>query len=130
MPALERQLAPVPSATYAQPGISAATQHWVAQFNVACWVRCRVRPEATLRLLLRWRDGAGKPREVEVDRAVCRQDGALLLSALCEVAASGRIEEMTVWLVSEPACELVVDELFVQRAGAAAAAARPLISAR
>lgn len=127
MPQLERLLAPVPSGTYAQPGL-ANGQKWASEYNVACWVRARSALPATVSLLLRYRDGTGE-REARVDRASCRQEASLLLSGRVVVPATGRIEEMTVWLVSEPACELFVDELYCQRAGAAATA-RPLLAAR
>lgn len=129
MPQFERLLAPVPPATHAQPGI-ANGQKWSSEYNVACWARGRSSEPSTVSLLVRFRDGSGE-RELRVDRTVCRQEASLLLSGRISVQASGRIEEMTVWLVSEPACELFVDELYCQRAGAnGAAASRPILAAR
>lgn len=127
MPNLERLIAPVPTTTYGQPGIS-GTQKWVADYNVSCWVRSRAQFSSTVTLAVRYRDGAGE-RQVVVDRVGCQKESSLLLSGRISVPASGRIEEMTVWLVSEPACELFVDELYLQRVGAAADA-KPIIAAR
>jgi len=127
MPNLERLLAPVPGTTYGQPGI-AATQKWTADYNVSCWVRARAQFSAQVTLAVRYRDGSGE-RQVVVDRVGCQKESSLLLSGRINVPATGRIEEMTVWLVSEPACELFVDELYLQRVGAAANA-RPIIVAR
>lgn len=127
MPNLERLLAPVPTTTYGQPGI-AATQKWTADYNVSCWVRARVQFSAQVTLAVRYRDGSGE-RQVVVDRVGCQKESSLLLSGRINVPATGHIEEMTVWLVSEPACELFVDELYLQRVGAPANA-KPIIVAR
>lgn len=128
MAATEKLIAAVPPSAYAQPGI-APGQRWSASFNASCWVRCRTAEGSQVRLVLRVRDGSGKQRDFEVDRASCAREGTMLLSALTEVSVTGRVEEMTVWLVAEPAAELSVDELFVQRAGVAATS-RPVISSR
>lgn len=127
-PATEKLIASVPPATCAQPGI-AAGHRWSASFNASCWVRCRSASGSLVRLVLRVRDGSGKQRDVEVDRASCAREGTMLLSAMVAVPATGRIEEMTVWLLAEPAAELFVDELFVQRTGLSATS-RPVISSR
>lgn len=124
---LERMIAPVPASTYAQAGISAG-QKWMADYNVSCWVRGRARFASTVTLSVRYRDGSGE-RQVVVDRAACDKESSLLLSSRIQVPATGRVEEMTVWLVSEPACELFVDELYVQRVGAQAAS-RPILASR
>ncbi|MFZ5757663.1 MAG: hypothetical protein ACOY3X_12205 [Pseudomonadota bacterium] len=124
---LERMIAPVPASTYAQAGI-AAGQKWTADYNVACWVRGRAQFASTVTLSLRYRDGTGD-RQVVVDRAGCDKESSLLLSSRVRVPATGRIEEMTVWLFGEPACELFVDELYVQRTGSDAGA-RPLLATR
>lgn len=124
---LERMIAPVPASTYAQAGISAG-QKWMADYNVSCWVRGRAQFASTVTLSVRYRDGSGE-RQVVVDRAVCDKESSLLLSSRIQLPATGRVEEMTVWLVSEPACELFVDELYVQRVGAQAAS-RPILASR
>lgn len=128
MPVTEKYIAAVPSSTYAQPGITGG-QRWSASFNASCWVRCRSASGGQVRLVLRVRDASGKQREFEVDRAACVSGGAMLLSALTDISATGRIEEMTVWLVADSAADLLVDELFVQRAGVLTAS-RPVISLR
>lgn len=127
MPMLERQIAPVPGSTYSQPGIS-ATQKWAADYNASCWVRARVQFSSTVTLVVRYRDAAGE-HEVAIDRTGCQKEGSLLLSGRVTLPACGPIETMSVWLLSEPACELFVDELYLQRVGAAAAV-KPLVAAR
>lgn len=127
MPNLERMLAPVPGSTYGQPGIS-ANQKWSADYNVACWVRGRAQFASTVTLSVRYRDASGE-RQAVVDRVGCNQEMSLLLSGRVTLHATGRIEEMTVWLVSEPACDLFVDELYFQRVGATTAS-RPIIASR
>ncbi len=127
MPNLERMLAPVPGSTYGQPGISQG-QKWSADYNVACWVRGRAQFSSTVTLTVRYRDASGE-RQAIVDRAGCNQEASLLLSSRVTLPATGRIEEMTVWLTSEPACELFVDELYFQRVGSTTAS-RPIIAAR
>lgn len=127
MPSLERLLAPVPPATHAQTGLR-ADQKWSAEFNVACWARGRTAESATVTLVLRYRDAAGE-RQAAVDKASCGKESSLLLSGRVVVQATGKIDEMTVWLVSEPACEVFVDELYCQRVGASATA-KPLLAVR
>lgn len=127
MPNLERLLAPVPTSTYTQTGIAAA-QKWSADYNVACWVRGRAQFTATVSLSLRYRDSSGE-RQAVVDRVGCQGEASLLLSGRVTLPATGRIEEMTVWLLSEPACELFVDELYLQRVGATVAS-KPIIATR
>ncbi len=127
MPKLERQIAPVPTSTFSQPGIG-ASQKWVADYNASCWVRARTQCSTTIKLIVRYRDATGE-RQAEVDRAGCQKDGSLLLSGRISLNASGAIEAMSVWLLSEPACELAVDELYLQRVGSSAAN-KPLVAAR
>lgn len=127
MPPLERLLAPVPPTTYVQTGIR-PDQKWSAEFNVACWARGRTADAATVTLMLRYRDAAGE-RQAAVDRASCGRESSLLLSGRVVVQATGKIDEMTVWLVSEPACEVFVDELYCQRVGATATS-KPLLAVR
>lgn len=128
MAATEKLIATVPSREYSQPGL-AAGQRWTVSFNASCWVRCRDAADSLVRFVLRVRDDSGKEREVLVDRGTCAREGTLLLAARIDVPVSGRIEEITAWLVAQPAASLSVDELFVQRTGAAAAS-KPLISSR
>ncbi|MFZ5723439.1 MAG: hypothetical protein ACOY33_07240 [Pseudomonadota bacterium] len=127
MPNLERLLAPVPASTFSQAGISGG-QKWTAEYNVACWVRGRAQFASTVTLSVRYRDASGE-RQAVVDRVSCEKESSLLLSGRVVVPASGRIEEMTVWLLSEPACELFVDELYFQRVGASVTA-KPIIATR
>lgn len=127
MPQLERLLAPVPASTYGQSGV-ASGQKWSADYNVACWVRGRAQFSSTVTLSIRYRDASGE-RQAVVDRVGCQQEMNLLLSGRVTLSAVGKIEEMSVWLVSEPACELFVDELYLQRAGALATS-KPIIAAR
>ncbi len=127
MPMLERQVAPVPGSTFSQPGIGAA-QKWVADYNVSCWLRARAQFSSTVTLAVRYCDATGE-RQAEVDRAGFQKEGSLLLSGRVSLSATGPIESMTVWLLSEPACELQVDELYLQRVGSPAAS-KPLIAAR
>jgi hypothetical protein len=127
MAAIERLLAPVPAATFAQAGVAAA-QKWAAEYNVACWVRGRPSVPVAMTLLIRYRDNAGV-RQVTVDRAECRQEAGMLLAGRVSIPATGPVEEMTVWLSCEPTCESFVDELYVQRIGAAAVA-KPIVAAR
>lgn len=115
MSAFERLLASVPPATYVQQGV-AATQKWAADYNVACWVRGRSGSSVKLTLLLRYRDASGE-RQVMVDRADCRQQGGMLLAGRIALPATGKIEEMSAWLLGDPLCEVDVDELYVQRVG-------------
>lgn len=124
---LERMLATVPAGTYNQAGL-AASQKWIADYNVSCWVRGRAQFTSTVTLAVRYRDGGGE-HQVVVDRVGCQKESSLLLSGRISVPALGHIEEMTVWLLSEPSCELFVDELYLQRVGAAAAA-KPIIAVR
>jgi hypothetical protein len=116
MSVVERLLAPVPGGTYAQQGV-AASQPWTADYNIACWVRGRVSAPTRLTLVIRYRDAVGE-RHVLVDRAECRQDSALLLAGRASIPATGRIELMAAWLQGDPACDVQVDELYVQRIGA------------
>lgn len=128
MATTEKLIASVPSREYAQPGL-AAGHRWTASFNASCWVRCRDASDSVVRFVLRVRDDSGKEREILVDRGLCAREGTLLLAARVDVPVSGRIEEMSAWLIAQPAASLSVDELFVQRAGLAAAS-KPLISTR
>lgn len=127
MSMLEREIAPVPVSSFSQPGIGAA-QKWVADYNVSCWVRARAQFRSTVTLAVRYRDASGE-HQAEVDHAGCQQECSLLLSGRVSLLAAGPIESMTVWLICEPACEMHVDELYLQRVGSALAN-KPLIAAR
>lgn len=123
----ERFLALVPAASHAQAGISGVAK-WSSDYNVACWVRGRAAAPSRLSLVLRFRDATGEHQTL-VDRAECRQDSAMLLAGKVTLVASGRIEVMDAWLVGEPSCDVLVDELYVQRAGAQVAE-KPILVAR
>lgn len=114
MPLPERLLAPVPATTYLQQGV-AASQKWAADYNIACWVRGRTDSPTRLALVIRYRDASGE-RQVTIDSAECRQEDAMLLAGRSAIPATGRVEEMSAWLLGDPACEVFVDELYVQRA--------------
>lgn len=130
MSPIERLLAPIPSTTFAQCGTS-ASQRWTADYNVACWVRGRASAPIKLSLVIRYRDGGGE-HQLTVDGAECRQTEAMLLAGRLTVPATGPVTDMSVWLLSNPAGpagEVLVDELYVQRVGAAVGA-KPVLAMR
>lgn len=116
----ERFLATVPAATQAQ-GTVPAGRKWQAEYNVACWVRTRAAGTLKLQLLLRFTDDVGT-HEVPIDRADCGGTGGTLLAGRPGVQVVGAISEMSVWLLGDTGNAVIVDELYVQRAGSAAAA--------
>lgn len=129
MAVTERHIAIVPPATHLaqtrlQPG-----QKWLAEYNVACWLRARlVTAQTTITLVLRYRDAAGE-QQVAVDQAACGKDGSVLLSAVATVPATGPVAEMSVSVLLSSPCEIAVDELFVQRRGDTGAQAGRIITA-
>jgi hypothetical protein len=106
-------LAEVPRHEYAQANVQPG-QKWRLEFNAACWLRVRSSDAVLVSLMLRWRDGGGE-RQLQVDQAGCGGKESMLLNGLVSVSATGRIEEMSAWVVTDGRCDLFVDELLVQR---------------
>lgn len=106
-------VAEIPRHEYTQPNIQPG-QKWRIEFNAACWLRVRSAQAVIVQLMLRWRDGTGV-RQVLVDQTGCSGKDSMLLNGLVSLSATGRVEAMSAWLISDAPCDLFVDELLVQR---------------
>ena len=87
-------------------------------FNVAAWVQLKG-PATQVLLVVEHEDEAGR-HEALVDKAATSGDGALLMSGLVNLRFTGEVSRVRVSLViAEQGVEYRVDELFMQRRGAA-----------
>lgn len=88
------------------------------EFNVAAWVQLKG-PASQVLLVVEHQDEAGR-HEALVDKASTSGDGSLLMSGLVSLRFTGKVEQVKVSLViAEQGVTFRVDELYMQRRGAA-----------
>lgn len=123
---IERFVAKVPSRIWSE-GRPRQARQWEAEFNVASWVKL-AGPVGEVALVVRYLD-ATEDKTVIVDCAHSDGDTSVLLSGQIMLRLSERVEQVQVSLrFSDAGMTHEVDELFMQRRGAAQNVADKLIS--
>ena len=123
---IEKVIAKVPSRIWAD-GRPARARQWEAEFNVASWVRI-AGAAGKVQLVVRYLDNK-TDRAVLVDTADVGGEGSALLSGSIRLKLTADVEQVQISLrLSEPAMTHVVEELFMQRRGAALKTSDKLIS--
>ena len=116
----------MPSRIWAD-GRPARARQWEAEFNVASWVRIAGSP-GKVQLLVRYIDNKND-KAVLVDTADVGGEGSALLSGSIRLKLSAEVEQVQISLrLADPAMTHVVEELFMQRRGAALKSSDKLIS--
>jgi hypothetical protein len=122
----EKFVARVPESVWAE-GRPAGARSWVAEFNVASWVRVTAAGGRVL-MLVRHMDAAGEHESV-VDVAQVGGNDSALLSGVVRLRFQGQVEQVQVSLkLSSPDIRYEVDELFMQRRDSALGPDMKLIS--
>ncbi|MDX1803054.1 MAG: hypothetical protein R3292_03160 [Alcanivorax sp.] len=123
---IEKFIAKVPTRIWAEGRPSQARQ-WDSEFNVASWVRF-AGGVGQVQLVVRCMDDKDD-RAMVVDTAEVGGDGSALLSGMIRLRLTAAIEQVQISLrLSDPALNHVVEELFMQRRGAALRPSDKLIS--
>lgn len=123
---IEKFIAKVPSRIWAE-GRPARARQWDAEFNVASWVRIAGAP-GKVQLLVRYIDNKND-KAVLVDTAEVGGEGSALLSGSIRLKLSAEVEQVQISLrLADPSMTHVVEELFMQRRGAALKSSDKLIS--
>ena len=123
---IEKFIAKVPSRIWAD-GRPARARQWEAEFNVASWVRIAGSP-GKVQLLVRYIDNKND-KAVLLDTPDVGGEGSALLSGSIRLKLSAEVEQVQISLrLADPAMTHVVEELFMQRRGAALKSSDKLIS--
>ncbi|MGB1220427.1 MAG: hypothetical protein ACPG43_02750 [Alcanivoracaceae bacterium] len=110
------EVSQVPSRVWETSGVRQRVRG--GEFNVAAWVQLKGTATQVL-LVVEHEDDAGQ-HEALVDKATTNGDGALLMSGLVSLRFTGEVKNVKVSLVmAEQGVTFRVDELFMQRRGAA-----------
>ena len=114
---IEKFIAKVPGRIWAD-GRPAKARQWEAEFNVASWVRV-AGAAGQVQLVVRYIDSKSE-KAVVVDTADVGGEGSALLSGSIRLKLSADVEQVQISLrLSDPGMTHVVEELFMQRRGAA-----------
>ena len=110
------EVSQVPSRVWETVGVRQRVRG--GDFNVAAWVQLEGPPTQVL-LVVEHEDESGR-HEAVVDKAITGGDGALLMSGLVNLRFTGQVSRVTVTLViADAGTKFRVDELYMQRRGAA-----------
>ncbi len=123
---IEKFIAKVPGRIWAD-GRPAKARQWEAEFNVASWVRV-AGAAGQVQLMVRYIDSKSE-KAVLVDTAEVGGEGSALLSGSIRLKLTADVEQVQISLrLSDPGMTHVVEELFMQRRGAALKSSDKLIS--
>ena len=103
-------------ASHSKSGHSAnSNQIFVAEFNVAVWLRFNIAPTHPTSVWLNYTDAKGT-RKVFVDKGILNASKHLMLSAKVAIRFRGAISHMTVTCSGQGSekDKVIVDELYVQ----------------